>query len=114
MSGDADLDLTNVFRATVRGQFGELSDRARRQLVTAVDEHSIFVSAFTPEGTFTYDEKIAFFNLRYELRVEGDDAELAELMALDEAETFLRTMGFTHRGLTAKVANMSAVWPDSV
>jgi Family of unknown function (DUF6204) len=112
MSGSADTQTT-MFRATVRGRFGELSDRARRHLTASVDEHSIFVSAFTPEGTFTYDEQIAFFNLRYELRVDGADAELAELLALDEAETFLRTMGFTHRGLKASVTDMSAMWPGT-
>jgi hypothetical protein len=101
-----------VFRVTVRGRFGELPDRARRYLAGAVEQHSIFVSAYTPEGTFTYDEKIAFFNLRYELRVGGDDRPaMAELQGLEEAEMFLKTMGFTHRGLTAKVVDMSAVWP---
>jgi hypothetical protein len=105
-------ETDTVFRVTVRGRFGELSDRARRYLVGAVDEHSIFKSAYTPEGTFTYDDKIAFFNLRYELRATGDDrAAMAELQALDEAETFLRTMAFTHRGLKAKVVDMSALWP---
>ena len=58
-------------------------------------DHDIFLSAYTPGGTFTYDAAIAFFNLRYELRASGPDAsELVESEALDEAERFLATMGF--------------------
>lgn len=49
-----------MYRVTVRGRFGELTDRARQNLVGAVAEHDIFVSTFTEEGTFTYDERIAF------------------------------------------------------
>ena len=103
-----------TFRVTVRGRFGDLSDRARRYLAGAVDEHDIFVSAFTEEGTFTYDQRLAFFNLRYEVTVSGDDrAATAERRALDEAAAFLDTMGFAHRGLRATVADMSAMWDDA-
>lgn len=102
-----------VHRVTVRGRFHDLSDEARRYLVTAQPEHDIFVSAFTAEGTFTYDERIAFFNLRYEVRGADDDAEAAA-RGMREAEQFLRTMRFGHKGLRAEVADVSAVWDDVV
>jgi hypothetical protein len=99
-----------VHRVTVRGRFVGLSDEARRYLVRAQPEHDIFVSAFTPEGTFTYDDRIMFFNLRYEVRcgVDGDPSAVA----LAEAELFLRTMGFGHSGLKAVAFDVSAVWDD--
>ncbi|MCB0965468.1 MAG: hypothetical protein KDB37_01420 [Ilumatobacter sp.] len=101
-----------VFRVTVRGRFHELSERARAYLVGAQAEHDIFVSAYTPEGTFTYDERILFFNLRYEIRANGPDAESDAITeGLLEAEQFLATMGFGHQGLTAKAADLSAMWP---
>ena len=76
-------------------------------------DHDIFLSAYTPEGTFTYDAAIAFFNLRYELRTSGPDAaELVELEALDEAERFLATMGFTAKNLRANVVDMSTMTND--
>jgi hypothetical protein len=74
-----------------------------------VDDHEIFKSAYTPEGSFTYDARIDFFNLRYEIKVDGDVAA-AEESGLVEAESFLATMGFVHRGLKATVVEMSTVW----
>ena len=101
---------TRVFRVTVRGQFSELTERSRALLARSQSEHDIFLSAYTPEGTFTYDAAIAFFNLRYELRASGPDAaELVELEALDEAERFLATMGFTAKKLRATVVDMSTL-----
>ena len=97
-----------VHRVTVRGQFVGLTDEARRYLVRAQPEHDIFVSAFTPEGTFTYDDRILFFNLRYEVRC-GVDVDPSAL-ALDEAVRFLRTMGFGHSTLKTAAFDVSAVW----
>ncbi len=100
-----------VFRVTVRGQFDGLTDEARRYLAAAQAEHDIFVSAYTPEGTFTYDAKLDFFNLRYELRISGDDRSTrAEAAGLVEAETFLRTMQFGFRNLRVTVVDTSAIW----
>jgi hypothetical protein len=97
-----------VHRVTVRGRFVDLSDQARRYLVGARAEHDIFVSAFTPEGTLTYDHRVLFFNLRYEVRcaVDADPSTVA----LIEAERFLRTMGFGHSALQATAFDVSAVW----
>jgi hypothetical protein len=76
-----------------------------------VGDHEIFKSAYSPEGSFTYDARIDFFNLRYEIKVDGDVAA-AEESGLVEAEFFLATMGFVHRGLKATVVEMSTVWND--
>jgi hypothetical protein len=105
---------TRVFRVTVRGRFADLSEQARAYLVRTQTEHDIFRSAYTPEGTFTYDAAIAFFNLRYELRAAGPDAaELVELEGIDEAEQFLSTMGFGYTALKATVTDMSAMTDDA-
>jgi Family of unknown function (DUF6204) len=102
-----------VFRVTVRGRFADLTDQARQYLTRSQPDHDIFKSAYTPEGTFTYDDRIAFFNLRYELRGSGADAvEVAELEGLDEAERFLGTMGFGYTALKATVTDMSAMVGD--
>lgn len=108
-----------VFRVTVRGRFCDLSDQARRYLRQAQLEHDIFLSAFTPEGTFTYDGRLAFFNLRYEIRVAAAGADrvadqLADpaTVALAEAEAFLRTMGFGYSHLRTDVVDATAIWDD--
>ena len=104
------MDAKRVYRVTVRGRFADLTDVARSYLVRAQPEHDIFVSAFTPEGTFTYDERVLFFNLRYEIRCT-DDAD-PSVVALEEAGTFLRTMGFGYKALRADVVDASAIWDD--
>ena len=97
-----------VFRVTVRGQFTNLSDAARGYLMKAQAEHDLFVSAYTPEGTLSYDERILFFNMRYEVHAESEEKALAS--SLLEAETFLQTMGFAHKQLKANAVDASQIW----
>lgn len=107
------MEQQRVFRITVRGRFRDLSAAARAALVRSQPEHDLFLSAFTEEGTFTYDERIQFFNLRYEVRAEGDDASgTAGLTAEVEAETFLRTLGYGHHALKVDVVDVSAIRDD--
>ena len=115
MDDEADVEggrgAERVHRVTVRGQFRDLSEQSRQFLVRSKADHDIFVSAYTPEGTFTYDDRIQFFNLRYEIRCGGDDPiGLAAMTGEVEAETFLRTMGFGHSELKVDVVDASAIW----
>ncbi len=98
-----------TYRVTVRGRFGTLIDSARAHLERHVADHDIFESAYSAEGTFTYDGRIDFFNLRYEVKVDGDSESAGERGRV-EAESFLATMGFSHRGLKVTVVDMSAMW----
>lgn len=100
-----------VFRVTVRGRFGALTDEARRYLVKAQPEHDIFLSRFSEEGTFTYDDRIQFFNFRYELRAGGADAEqVVTERATSETQAFLRTLKIDARDLRVTMMDMSAMW----
>jgi hypothetical protein len=100
--------MNQVFRVTVRGQFTNLSDEARRYLVKAQAEHDLFLSAYTPEGTLSYDKRIMFFNMRYEVHAESEEKALAS--SLLEAETFLQTMGFAHKELKANAVDVRQIW----
>jgi hypothetical protein len=100
--------MNQVFRVTVRGQFTNLSDEARRYLVKAQAEHDLFVSAYTPEGTLSYDERILFFNMRYEVHADSEEKALASSFL--EAETFLQTMGFAHKQVKANAVDVSQIW----
>ena len=74
----------------------------------------MFKSAYTPEGTFTFDKAIDFFNLRYELRASGPDApKTVEFEGLEEAERFLTTIGFGAKALKASVVDMSTLVVDA-
>jgi hypothetical protein len=107
-----------VFRVTIRGRFRDLSDEARRRLRAAQPEHDVFLAKYTAEGSFTYDERIQFFNLRYEVRSDDADgpsaaAELAGVTAQVEAEQFLRVLGYGHHDLKVDVVDATAVWDDA-
>ena len=107
---DLDAGEPRTFRVTVRGRFNELTDETRRYLRDALDDHDLFRSQFTAEGTLSYDQRLDFFNLRYEIRLrEEPTAARAAERAMAEAEGFLRTMRFGHRDLRAEVMDMSAM-----
>jgi hypothetical protein len=110
------MSTQRVYRVIVRGRFKDLSAEARRYLGSAQAEHDIFVSAFTPEGTFTYDARLTFFNLRYEIRAASDGGaeHVADpaAIALAESEMFLRTMGFGYSHLRTDVVDATAIWDD--
>lgn len=114
-----------VYRVTVRGPFKDLTSQTRAWLHASADEHGIFLSSFTPEGTFTYDKQLDAFNLRYEVRLADDnpsdgtnalttaDASTTPHdpsgIALAEASMFLQTMGIGHGALRAAVMDMNAM-----
>ena len=102
---------TSTYRVTVRGRFHELDDRARGYLQTHRAEHDIFLSGFTPEGTLTYDDRLDFFNLRYEVRLTGDDATPRRAAEVAEAEAgaFLRTLRLGYRNLHSDVMDLRAM-----
>jgi hypothetical protein len=100
-----------VYRVTARGRFKDLNEQARSYLQKAQPEHDIFKSAFTVEGTFTYDEKVQFFNLRYEVRT-SEGSETAGLIAQKEAELFLKTLGYSSHPLKVSVTDASAMWGE--
>jgi hypothetical protein len=101
----------HIFRVTVRGRFAALSESQRRNLVEALDDHHITKAAYTGEGTFTYDSSIYSFSLRYEIRTEGDHPdESAAECGLNQAETFLRTLGIGFGHLKATTTDMRSMW----
>ncbi|MBU3717519.1 MAG: hypothetical protein FGM45_04340 [Actinobacteria bacterium] len=103
------MSTESVYRVTVRGRFAGLDEKTRAYLAREQPEHDIFKSAYTTEGTFTYDTDIRFFNLRYEVRTAAGTDE-AENLGLTEAEAFLRTLGYGFEKLKVNVVDTSAMW----
>ena len=99
----------SVYRVTVRGRFASLDEKTRTYLAREQPDHDIFKSAYTTEGTFTYDTDIRFFNLRYEVRTT-EGADEAGKIGLAEAEAFLRTLGYGFEKLKVNVVDTSAMW----
>jgi len=100
-----------VYRVTVRGKFGSLDDATHAYLAREQPEHDIFKSAYTAEGTFTYDERIQFFNLRYEIHCDGE-SDGPETLARQEAERFLRTLKILHEITKVSVVDTSSMWSE--
>lgn len=103
------MEVEHVYRVTLRGRFAQLEDSALAYLKREQPQHDIFVSAYTAEGTFTYDERVQFFNLRYEVRT-AKGADAAGDIALHEGELFLRTLGYSHLPLKVNVVDTSTMW----
>jgi hypothetical protein len=100
-----------IMRVTVRGRFGALTPRASEYLRANQLDHDVSNSAYTPDGTLTYDTANDYFSLRYEIRVSADDPDgVAADRRVDEAEHFLRAMGFDHRPLRVTVTDVAAAW----
>jgi hypothetical protein len=100
-----------IMRVTVRGRFGDLTPRASEYLGTHQREHDVSNSAYTPEGTLTYDDAVDYFSLRYEIRMAAVDPDgVAAASGVEEAEHFLRAMGFDHRALKVTVTEVAAAW----
>jgi hypothetical protein len=100
-----------IMRVTVRGRFGDLSPRAAEYLRANQADHDMSNSAYTPDGTLTYDAAIDYFSLRYEIRMGADDSDgVAADRGVEEAGRFLRAMGFDHEPLRASVTDVAAAW----
>jgi Family of unknown function (DUF6204) len=97
-----------TYRVVVRGVFDGLDDDHRATLRAQLAEHDVFVSAFTEDGTLTYDERLSAFSHRVVVRVdsgpdEESDAALAgELSALEA----LDRLGVGSRRLRAAVTSV--------
>ena len=105
------MSIEHVYRVTVRGRFNALDEMSLARLAREQAEHDIFKSAYTTEGTFTYDSNILFFNLRYEVRTAEGMSD-AGSRGLKEAELFLRTLGYGFKQLKVNVVDTSTAWQD--
>lgn len=111
--------MTKIYRTVVRGHFDEVDDATRAALLAVADQHTYFDSAFTAEGTFTYDPQLVSFNIRHEMRFVPDDpsdpddtitdAEV-ETAALERATKWLDSKGYGHKHLSATVTDMATMW----
>jgi hypothetical protein len=104
---------TRTYRVQVIGQFAALTPERKAQLRNEQASHDVTVSAFTPEGTFTYTSALSRFTLRYLLDVVADSAAQADDDALVEAqlmaEDLLATQGIPHKALTVSAVCLQDV-----
>lgn len=104
---------TRTYRVQVTGQFTALSPTVKAQLHDQQADHDLFVSAFTPEGTFTYPPALTRFTLRYLLDVEEHSATEADAAALTDGELlameFLESRDITHKPLTVSAVCLQDV-----
>jgi hypothetical protein len=104
----------HIFRVTVRGKLSELSESQRVHLIETLDDHHVTKAAYTDGGTVTYDSRICFFSLRYEIRLESGDPDAAAAeRGLKKAETFLRTLGIRYQNLRVTTLDMRSIWAST-
>ncbi len=102
-----------IFRVVVRGRFDGLDDVDRERLRAAAADHDITVSAFTRDGTLTYDHFLYAFNTRFELRAERspDENEAAvTATALARTAELLAALGVRGREQRVTLTDMASIW----
>ena len=105
-----------IFRVVVRGHFHDLDEEQRALLVAEADNYEIFKSAYTADGTLTYEPNLVAFSFRYEVRDSEDSAADAEdrviEAALAKARASLDVMGVGYRHLRGTATDMTSVWSE--
>ncbi len=103
-----------IFRVVVRGHFHDLDPRQRSILLAEAPNHEIFRSAYTADGTLTYEPNLVAFSFRYEIRDSDDPPAGAEdrviEVAMARTRASLEAMGVDHRHLRATATDMASVW----
>lgn len=104
----------HAYRVTVRGQFERLARDQSRILANHAASHDVIAAAYTPGGTFIYDETQRAFSFRHEIRVEEDNRtvadETAATRALELAGSYLDKVQLPHKRLRVSAVNMADVW----
>lgn len=106
--------MARIYRVVVRGQFADLDDDVRTALLAEAAEHDFLRSAFTADGTFTYDERLVAFNLRYEVRepddTPPDDTARVAADSVARASNWLTSVGIAHKHLRTTATDQSIMW----
>lgn len=105
---------THIHRVIVRGFFDGLDDEQRAWLRAEQPDHDILRSAFSREGSLTYEPNLSAFSFRYEVRTTDDDDhhEAAIAIGTARAEAALAAMGVGAKHLRATAAAMADVWRE--
>ena len=107
---------THIHRVIVRGFFDGLDDEQRAWLRAEQPDHDILRSAFSREGSLTYEPNLSAFSFRYEVRTsdeDGDDHHDAAIeIGMAQAEAALAAMGVGAKHLRATAADMADVWRE--
>ncbi|WP_369258243.1 DUF6204 family protein [Geodermatophilus amargosae] len=75
---------SRTYRVVVRGVLDGLDDDRRAWLRAHAAEHDLFASAFTEEGSTTYDSTLTAFSHRVVVRVDAGPGEEAEACTAGE------------------------------
>jgi Family of unknown function (DUF6204) len=75
---------SRTYRVIVRGVFDGLDDDRRAWLRDRAAAHDLFASAFTEEGSTTYDGALAAFSHRVVVHVDAGPGEEAEACTAGE------------------------------
>jgi hypothetical protein len=101
---------TRTVRVTVRGAFDRLSAAQRAELQAAQGDHDFLHTAYTPEGSLTYDDVALrpFFTFRF-LRTAEEEKDVPDVAAQAEldAAAWMEQRGYGYKNLTAQAVDMS-------
>ncbi|MCF2586312.1 DUF6204 family protein [Brevibacterium sp. UCMA 11752] len=105
--------MNRTYRTTVRGRFADLDDTRRATLRAAHEDHDMFSARFTSEGTFLYTPELVTYQHRFEIVIEEESPEDAEVLAHMRAEELAKA-DLDKRGLSGRTVGVSSVCVEDV
>jgi hypothetical protein len=102
---------TRTYRVIVRGFFDGVDDDQRARLRAQLAAHDLFDSAFTPEGTLSYDGTLSPFSHRVVVQVDAGEGEEDDAHTTGQlsAMACLEGLGVGWRNLRSSVTCMDDV-----
>lgn len=105
--------MIRTYRTTVRGRFADLDDAQRTALRATQDDHDMFSARFTPEGTFLYTSELVTYQHRFEIVIEEESPEDAEVLAHLRADELAKA-DLDKRGLRGRLVDISSVCVEDI
>lgn len=100
--------MRRTYRVTVKGRFADLDAAQRDYLRAQQSEHDMFAARFAREGTFLYAPELVGYQHRFEILVDDESPEDAEVLAGMRAQE-LAEADLSERGLQGNTVDISTV-----
>ncbi|WP_217143022.1 DUF6204 family protein [Streptomyces sp. AC627_RSS907] len=98
------------YQVIVYGKFAPLDDDQRARLLAVADEHDLFHSKFTEEGTVTYERSLLTFTFRCVMKADAEDKTEAVVADAEKMATgAVRDLGADVRDLRSVCTDLETI-----
>ncbi|MFF5026140.1 DUF6204 family protein [Streptomyces collinus] len=98
------------YQVIVYGKFAPLDDDQRAKLLAVADQHDLFHSKFTEEGTVTYERTLLTFTFRCAVKADAEDKTEKVVAGVEELATAaVRDLGADVRDLRSVCTDLETI-----